>query len=696
MKHVRKEIIYVVLIISLIFGLSNRVCAAPIDKEVIELTNNYVDKAGITQTCIIQVTACGDEFYAHVETLEGYTLIRDPETSYICYAISDGNGDIISSKIVYTGLKTSDEINFEKNNEKHIKENDEIINKKVQKNKDNLNIEEIPLKTSVNDNIIFKLNSVMGAPNPWYKSQYSGSIVGLTILIDFPDVKSSITQTQVDNFCNSLNYTEFNNKGSVRQYYSDVSGGAVDYTNIVTTYYTAKHNKSYYTDPSATYGSRARELIKEALADLASKGFNFSGLSKTGNTVRAVNVLYAGGKANSWSEGLWPHQSNLGNYTVGGTTFNGYQITDIGTSVSSALTIGTFCHESGHLVFGWEDTYDYTSTSNGVGRYDLMCTSGTTNPVMPNPYFRTIRAGWGEPEIINNFISGSTIDVQANQISAQVYTKDNKEFFIVENVQPTLRWTGFSRAGLYIWHIDSNKNNNNNKDMTATLHYQVSLEQADGRFDLENKRNSGDTTDAFYLGNKTEFTRNTTPNSKWWDGTYSNLSITNISTASSVMTYIYSSELLTEIDEKINSLYEIEIADNGIKYIKNMGEKKTVNALKTTLNLSANYMVEVTNMAGTILNNSQYVGTGSTITIKNQSSQVLCMYKVVVKGDITGEGTVDIYDIMKLISYVYSEDPNFVWDEGVKRAGKVTTSPGEPRIHDIQRLISYYFEEIGW
>jgi len=465
------------------------------------------------------VIVWGDEYYTHVETFGGYTLVRDSETSSICYAISDNNGDIISSKIAYTGLNRKEEKDFEKANNKNIKESQEKVNQKAKRSREFLSEEKLSLKNSITNIQNRPEMFVRLAPNPYYSSYYSGSIVGLTLLIDFPDVKSSITQTQVDNYCNSLSYTDFGNNGSVRQYFRDISGNALDYTNVVTAYYTAKNNKSYYTDPNIPIGTRATELIKEALTDLNSKGFNFSQLSRDSySRVRAVNVFYAGGRDNAWSEGLWPHQWTLNGYRVGTTTFGGYQITNIGSS----LTIGTFCHENGHLICDWADTYDYTYLSSGCGRYDLMSSSGTTNPVPPNPYFRNILAGWGEPEILNNRLSNSTINVYSNQVSAGIYRKDNnREFYVIENVQATGRWSGFGTSGLYIWHADKNKNNNDERQMTNAQHYQVSLEQADGRFDLEYNRNSGDSGDAYRYGGATVFKENTTPNSKWWDGTIS-------------------------------------------------------------------------------------------------------------------------------------------------------------------------------
>lgn len=55
--------------------------------------------------------------------------------------------------------------------------------------------------------------------------------------------------------------------------------------------------------------------------------------------------------------------------------------------------------------------------------------------------------------------------------------------------------------------------------------------QADGLWDLENDRDYGDSTDLGASPTYTTFGPSTTPNSKWWDGTHSNLTISNVSAA---------------------------------------------------------------------------------------------------------------------------------------------------------------------
>jgi hypothetical protein len=74
--------------------------------------------------------------------------------------------------------------------------------------------------------------------------------------------------------------------------------------------------------------------------------------------------------------------------------------------------------------------------------------------------------------------------------------------------------------------------------MQPYQHYECSLEQADGRFDLErNPYNIGDTQDLFSAANNKRFANYTNPGSKWWNGNSSGLEIIDISVAGRSMTF---------------------------------------------------------------------------------------------------------------------------------------------------------------
>ncbi|MFH1501598.1 MAG: M6 family metalloprotease domain-containing protein, partial [Candidatus Eisenbacteria bacterium] len=353
------------------------------------------------------------------------------------------------------------------------------------------------------------------------------------LLVDFSDEVATIPTATVSNYANQVGYTGDGNNGSVRDYFYDVSDGALTYTNYVpTVYYRANYTKAYYTDTGVSYGTRARELIIEAMTAMNNSGFDFSQYDADSNgIIDAVNCFYAGGRWNSWGQGLWPHSWTV-DYCADGVCTYKYQITDMG----SALTISTFCHENGHMLMGWPDLYDYDGDSAGVGRFCLMCSSGSsTNPIEPCAYMKA-DAGWANLTVLSATQAGIPVSSASNVVYKMPRPGHSNEYYMVENRQQTGRDTYVRDNGLAIWHVDTN-GDNSDQQQTPSLHYLVTLVQADGNWDLENDVNIGDATDLYAAPTYTDCTPSTYPNTDWWDGTESGHAVTNISASSSLMTF---------------------------------------------------------------------------------------------------------------------------------------------------------------
>lgn len=474
----------------------------------------------------VTVNVFGDEYFQRIETPDGYTLVKDPVTKWICYARLSADG----TKLESTGTAYNPSADSSGTQaapvqlppEKHIELPADVVAKQAYDTKRELD----SLSSSVSP-----AGLPQAAPNP---PQRIGSYVGLTLLIDFPDNRATISSAEINNFCNQIGYTGYSNNGSVRDYYKEASNNKLDYTNYVSAYYTARYNKSYYTDESISYGQRARELIVEALQYLDSQGFNFTTVSTSGGSIIAINAFYAGNADNAWSKGLWPHASSMGGwFSADGVNAGAYQITNIGSSLST----GTFIHENGHMLLGWPDLYDYDYDSTGAGNYCVMAYGGSDkNKVLPNPYFRFL-SGW---ETITN-ISSATNAVftqTSNSIASLKYVNpsNSNEMFFLEARNKTGRNASYPDAGLVIWHVDGNGSNNNNQ-MTSASHFMVSVEQADAANHLETNSNYGDANDLWDNTKTSGFTDATAPNSKWWNGSASGLRVTNISAPGSSMSF---------------------------------------------------------------------------------------------------------------------------------------------------------------
>jgi M6 family metalloprotease-like protein len=486
----------------------------------------------------LKVRGFGNQENAVFETLDGFTITRDPETGFYQYAALSNDGELVPTGYqaeradpknlgLTKGIRANrtaaalSDLNSDSTRKTRWQTRREIARKEKL-----AELEAGPADPAAPADIAPQRRTV-------------GDFVGLCLLIDFPDVPGTIPREDVEDFCNQPDFTKFGNNGSVRDYFFDNSGGKLRYTNIVTPYYTAKHNREHYTDENENFPDLAQELIKEALDSLKADGFDFSPLTVDAQGfVYATNIFYAGDNPNHrFRTGLWPHFGIMPHFQLmPGKTVADYQITNMGEE----LTLGTFCHENGHMVCSFPDLYDFQRNSHGVGAFCLMCNGldvDQKNPTQINAYLK-FQAGWADS--VTNITAGLNASVRAGVNDFFILRKNQTEYFIIENRQQTGRDQALRASGLAIWHVDE-FGNNDNQAMTPTSHYECSLEQADGEFDferLEPNQPFGDANDLFHGGGNTRFGDDTNPNSRWWDGTPSGLNITIISDNGSIITFV--------------------------------------------------------------------------------------------------------------------------------------------------------------
>jgi len=93
-------------------------------------------------------------------------------------------------------------------------------------------------------------------------------------------------------------------------------------------------------------------------------------------------------------------------------------------------------------------------------------------------------------------------------------------------------------AGLAIWHVDELGSNSEPQNSPAGhQRFECVLVQADGRNDLGDGTNQGDTSDLFKSGLNDRFDDISSPSSKWWNGTSSNLRLSNIGSAGQTISF---------------------------------------------------------------------------------------------------------------------------------------------------------------
>lgn len=465
----------------------------------------------------VRIRVWGDEFYSFVESLDGYTLVRQAD-GWICYAMRSADGrQLLSSgirldpagaprKLTAAGITP------------HLRLSPEAVADTVEREKTRIWGPEMKARLEK-----------AGV----YEAITTGNVKGITVLIDFSDQPATIPVSAFSDFLNRPGYNGYSNQGSVRDFFLDVSKGQLDYTNtIAPSYYRALKPKSYYDNVN---GGKTLELAREALNWLDAQGFDFSQYDQDNDgKVDALNFYYAGAPAWGWSKGLWPHSGSGINLTLDGKYCNQYQISDIDDS----LQIGTFCHENGHMLLGFPDLYDYGHESKGMGLYCLMSTSGGTRPTQPCAYMK-VRAKWATCIPLTS--PAAKLPITANSLTYYRYdhpTKKN-EYYLVDCLHRSMsRYSGLPDQGLAIWHIDENGSNNNEQRMPSQ-HYKVTLVAADARWDLERGMNSGDSKDFYDAAGVRELSSLTNPSSAWWDKSDSGLCIHDVSATSTTMTFSF-------------------------------------------------------------------------------------------------------------------------------------------------------------
>ena len=383
-----------------------------------------------------------------------------------------------------------------------------------------------------------------------------GTVRVVVVLVDFSDkVMAAGAEARFEElFFSSGQLTH----GSVKEYFTDVSGGLISIDGEVVGPYRMPQTLATYvgadnglqaTQPNAR--TLANDAITAANADV-----NFAPYDNDGNGyVDAFIVVHAGrGAEESGSAGdIWSHKWVVpAERNVDGVKIFAY------LTIPEDAKIGVSAHEIGHLIFGWPDLYDTDGTSEGIGNWCLMAGGswglGGDRPTHPSAW---CKANQGWISIVSQ-TTNATVAVSDVKSSRRAYRlwKDGaggNEYFLVENRQQDGYDASLPGEGLLIWHIDEAVGDNKNES-----HYKVALVQADGKRHLENNTNRGDAGDP-YPGSASNaaFSSSTTPNSKSYAGADTCVSVTNIPATATTMSVNLGVRCLTKSPKETKDLKDV-------------------------------------------------------------------------------------------------------------------------------------------
>ena len=359
-------------------------------------------------------------------------------------------------------------------------------------------------------------------PLPKFKPR--GDVNVLFLLVDFVDKPHSQTVAHFKKLLFSEGNTNYNEK-SLKEYYKEVSYGAVNVTGYVSDWLRMPRPYAYYVngndDGTGPYPTNTQKLVEDAIEIAKQTGqiewdkFDLNGDGK----IEALSIVHAGRGAEQTGSGsdIWSHKYQITRKMH--VTNNTYALTYLTVPEDSRL--GVIAHELGHLLFEWPDLYDAgpkgSMITQGLGDWCLMAGGSWNNkgdtPAYPSAWCRHGQ-GWSTTINLINEQELIVKDIETNKEVFRLWTngQDNAEYFIMENRQKVKFDKHLPGEGILIYHIDENAINNWNED-----HLGVGLVQADGRKDLQSlfTGNQGDESDPFPgTGNNLTFGTNTRPNSK--------------------------------------------------------------------------------------------------------------------------------------------------------------------------------------
>lgn len=357
----------------------------------------------------------------------------------------------------------------------------------------------------------------------------------LVLLVDFSDEAATETQAHYNDLLFSAGTYA---TGSMRDFYREASYNKLDVTGAVSGtggptagWYRAPKAKSYYANGNYGFGSypqNAQRLVEDVVA-MAEPHVNFADYDNDGDGfVDALVIVAAGSGAEVTGDtnDLWSHQWAISPKTVDGVKVSRYFM------APEDGRVGVMAHELGHLLFAWPDLYDTDYSSAGTGRWDLMAggswNNGGLTPAHPCAWCK-VQVSWLNPVTI--FQMAQSVTIKPFATNAQAYklpigSVSSKQYFLVTNRQQTGFDTHIPGEGMIIEHVDENQSSNTDEN-----HYLVDIEQCDGKFDLNKNANRGDATDPFPCATNDKFTAGTTPSSKAYDGSDSQVAVTNIQRA---------------------------------------------------------------------------------------------------------------------------------------------------------------------
>ena len=315
---------------------------------------------------------------------------------------------------------------------------------------------------------------------------------------------------------------------SLRGYYRRSSFGLLELEGATLGWYTAPYPMS-----AVQQTDEGREaLIREVIDHFDALGHDFSRYDNDGDGSIDYFLVFYAGPHQEWGDFWWGYQRAYEDesYVVDGVGLGAYswqwEAWDVGGPFSARVAI----HETGHAL-GLPDYYDYDDEigpMGGLGGLDMMDDNwGDHNP------FSKYLLGWIEPATVNEGFQRLSLRPSNSSGDAVLLMHGDPveepfgEYFVAQYRWRSGNDVGYPADGLLIWHVDARIDGDGRFlfDNSYTDHKLIRLMEADGLEEIERNRGA-DAGDFFSPGDV--FSSSSVPNSDRYDGSPTNLSITEI------------------------------------------------------------------------------------------------------------------------------------------------------------------------
>ncbi|MBO6188123.1 MAG: M6 family metalloprotease domain-containing protein [Prevotella sp.] len=404
----------------------------------------------------VTIRLVGDEWLHFNTTDDGYSVVKDSRGSYV-YA-ERREGCLVPTAVVAHDVadRSARELSYLRSVSKFL-------------------TPEMPATVRQMKQIVEQREQQRRASRRAAQYDYS-KFKGLIVLIEYKDQSFSRDDYPeiLNGMVNDEDYTGYDRErctGSVRDYFSDNSGGRFKPTFDVA--------GPYQVDYNCLEGSSESNNILLSALDQADADVDFSDYDGDGDGyVDLVFFVVAGNGANydGNDSGLWwPHRSVIYSRSWNHVRKDGVVILDYASSTElrgytdwpSSIDIdgiGTICHEFSH-VLGLPDFYDTDYKESGgeslhPGEWSVMAGGSYMNnsrtPVGYSLYERYSVGFYDEPEVISAEGKYELEPLYLNGKGYRIDTPVKNEFFLLENRQQNaFKWDEYlPGSGMLVHRVD--------------------------------------------------------------------------------------------------------------------------------------------------------------------------------------------------------------------------------------------------